>query len=396
MGKLKSIDFILFVAAVSSFIVLNSSCTFEAKGIPVKDYTPSISVEDLHAKEEMEKEIRALSRVTENSVFTEKRGIPEYIIGPGDVLTINFWEGTTVTPYIASVRPDGRISYSFVDNILVSGHTAFEVVELLTEALKKYIKEPRLEVYVKEYKSKSALLFGQINVLQQGISGPGKYPLTGKTSILDLIVSAGGPITGRSSGVYGTVSTAMITGGQIPEAANADLRNVELVRRGKKYTVNLYNAMFRGDMSHNVILDDGDIITVPELPTFGERVFVFGEVAFQGIYRLKDAHDLLASLSLAGGVTRTAIKQDIKIIREYKERQRKPLILSADLDQILKQGDLAQNITLQNGDVVYVPRRVIGDINEFILNTTPLLEYLLYPGTFRNMYSNEKYMRFTY
>lgn len=337
MGKLKSIDFILFVAAVSSFIVLNSSCTFEAKGIPVKDYTPSISVEDLHAKEEMEKEIRALSRVTENSVFTEKRGIPEYIIGPGDVLTINFWEGTTVTPYIASVRPDGRISYSFVDNILVSGHTAFEVVELLTEALKKYIKEPRLEVYVKEYKSKSALLFGQINVLQQGISGPGKYPLTGKTSILDLIVSAGGPITGRSSGVYGTVSTAMITGGQIPEAANADLRNVELVRRGKKYTVNLYNAMFRGDMSHNVILDDGDIITVPELPTFGERVFVFGEVAFQGIYRLKDAHDLLASLSLAGGVTRTAIKQDIKIIREYKERQRKPLILSADLDQILKQ-----------------------------------------------------------
>lgn len=45
---------------------------------------------------------------------------------------------------------------------------------------------------------------------------------------------------------------------------------------------------------------------------------------------------------------------------------------------------------------MYVPRRVIGDINEFILNTTPLLEYLLYPGTFRNMYSNEKYMRFTY
>jgi hypothetical protein len=31
---------------------------------------------------------------------------------------------------------------------------------------------------------------------------------------------------------------------------------------------------------------------------------------------------------------------------------------------------MAQNVSLQDGDVVYVPRTAIGDINEFILNTT--------------------------
>ncbi len=49
---------------------------------------------------------------------------------------------------------------------------------------------------------------------------------------------------------------------------------------------------------------------------------------------------------------------------------------------------MAQNATLEDGDVVYVPRTVIGDINEFIVNTVPLLDYMLYPGKYRDAYFN--------
>jgi polysaccharide export outer membrane protein len=249
-------------------VMLLSSCTFEARGIPVKEFRPTKEAEaaDIKQKKEMEKDIIMMSRVTENSVFTERRDIPEYRIGPDDVLTITFWDGAKSTPYNAVVRPDGKISYSYMDDITVTGCTCHEVDEILTNALKKYIREPRIDVVVKEYKSKSALLFGQINRLETGISGPGKYPLKGKTRILDLIVIAGGPIAGE-------------------EFANADLRKVEVVRKGKSYTVNLYKAMFKGDMSQNIVIDDGDIVTVPELPTYGERVYVFGEVNTQGIYK---------------------------------------------------------------------------------------------------------------
>ncbi|MFA7465261.1 MAG: hypothetical protein WCY54_09420, partial [Syntrophales bacterium] len=134
------------------------------------------------------------------------------------------------------------------------------------------------------------------------------------------------------------------------------------------------------------IVDSGDIVTVPELPTFGERIYVFGEVRTQGIYRLKDASDLLAAVSISGGMTQIAIKTDIKIIREYVERGGKPLIISADLDELLKRGDMSQNIALKDGDVIYVPRRTIGDINEFITNTIPLLDYMFYPGRYRDYY----------
>lgn len=347
--------------------ILLSSCAFEARGIPVKEFRPTMAVKESEAKQkkEMKDEITRASQVKENNVFTERRGAPEYITGPGDILTIKLWEGSKVSAYDALVRPDGKISYSFIDNISVSGHTAGEVTEILTEALKRYIREPRLEIVIKEYKSKSVLLFGQINVLQQGTSGPGKYPLLGKTSVLDLIVSAGGAISGKDTG-------------------NADLRQVELVRRGERYSLNLYNAMFRGDVSDNVILDSGDIITVPEMPTFAERVYVFGQVRSQGILKLKDSQDLLTAIALSGGTTQVAVKTDIKIIREYEERQGNPVILSADLDQILLQGDLAQNIRLKDGDVIYVPRSVIGDINEFLANISPMLDFVYNrPSDFR-------------
>jgi len=343
------------------------------------------------ARQQQEKEITAMASVTGNSSFTERRGTPEYLLGPGDVLKITFWEGAKSTEYIADVRSDGKISYAFMDDIPVSGRTVGELYEALMEGLKKYIRAPRLEVVVKEYKSKPVLLFGQINKISPGPSGPGKYPLKGKTTLLDLIVSAGGPVTGRGSTYTGTGQTQVVVG---DEGGNADLRNVELLRKGKRYTLNLYDVMFKGDASQNVIVDAGDIITVPELPVFGERVYVLGEVNAQGIYRLKDASDLLASLSLAGGPTRLAVKSDIKIIREYMESKGAPVILSASYDDITKKGDISQNVALKNGDIVWVPRILVGDINEWIVNSLPLLDYLLKPAAYRDAYGDSQNMRF--
>ena len=365
---------------------LMQACTIESPGVSVKTYRePAVVLEAADREQrEMKDAIGQMSRVQENSVFTEKYGAPEYLVGPGDVLTIQYWlpsqgEGYKQTVYTATVRPDGKISFAYADDVRVVGKTAGEIRNVLTGLAGKYMREPRIEVLVKEYKSKSALLSGQINILQyqQNFSGPGRYPLVGKTRVLDVIVAAGGVITGK-------------------EAGNADLRRVELLRQGKRYALNLYNVMFRGDVSDNVILDNGDTITVPELPTYAERVYVFGQVNFQGILRLRDSQDLLNAIALSGGTTPVAIKTDIKIIRQYQERPGNPIILSANLDQILKQGDLSQNIPLMNGDVVYVPRTVIGDVNEFIANITPALDFLLTrPAQFRTNYMlDQNAMRF--
>lgn len=372
----------LRMIAFSTFLVLTfllgGCATPEKKGIPVKEYQAGQEVVPPEEKARQAAEIKKLSQVDRNNVFTEERGLPEYIVGPGDVIQITFWDGAKPVPYTTEVRADGKISYSFVDDLYVTGLTVQQVDDALTQAMQKYIRNPRIEIIVKEYRSKSALLFGQINKYDTGVSGvrngPGRYPLSGKMTVLDLIVMAGGPISGQTEG-------------------NADLTRVELVRKGKIYTLNLYNAMFRGDMSENMILEDRDMVTVPELPFFGERVYVLGEVNQQGIYRLKDAHDLLAAIGKAGGPTRVAVKSDVKIIREFQEREGKPLILSANYDEITKGGDIGQNIRLKNGDVVWVPRTAIGDLNEFIVNTVPLLEYMFYPGRYRDAYGYPDQMR---
>jgi protein involved in polysaccharide export with SLBB domain len=370
-GKMR-VPFVYVLVLLSFFI---QACAIEAPGVSVKTYREPAVIVDAAQREqqEMAQAIQQMSRATENSVFTEKAGAPEYIVGPGDVISINYWtpsrdEGFKQITYTTTVRPDGKISFIFADDILVSGRTAQQIDDILTGLAQKYMRDPRIEVVVKEFKSKSVLLSGQINILQQGTSGPGKYPLLGKTRVLDIIVTAGGVMTGKDVG-------------------NADLRQVELVRQGKRYTLNLYNAMFRGDVNDNVVLDHGDTITVPEMPTFAERIYVFGQVAQQGIRKLRDSQDLLNAIALSGGTTPVAVKTDIKIIREYQERNGKPLILSANLDQILLQGDLSQNIRLKDGDVIYVPRRVIGDINEFIANITPSLDFLYNrPSGFRTNY----------
>ena len=384
----KNVSLIVLLCLMTGFLAACGSVGV-VKGIPVKTY--KIPTDDLALLEKQSKknneEILNLTKTRQNAVFKEIMGLPEYIIGPGDVLTLTYWmpytshsftagqqtqgtaEGFMQTNFNVTVRPDGKISYSFGDDIPVAGHTASEVREILFTRIKDYIKKPRLEVLVKEYKSKSALLFGRINNLQNplGITGPGKYPLKEKTTILDLIITAGGPITGipqRSS-----LRTDFSYGG------NGDLRKVELVRKGKKYTLNLYSALFGGDMSNNVILDDGDMITVPEEPTFARRVYVFGQVNGPGVFSLTDASDLLTAIALTGGYTPLAVQSDIKIVREYWERKGKPLVLSVNLDDILKRGDMSQNIALQDGDLVYVPRMLIGDINEFIANVTPLMSF---------------------
>jgi protein involved in polysaccharide export with SLBB domain len=118
-------------------------------------------------------------------------------------------------------------------------------------------------------------------------------------------------------------------------------------------------------------------------------VYVLGEVNFQGVYPLKQAQDLLAAIALAGNSTRLAKDENTLIVRGY-EPGKPPLVMMADVKSLLRQADLSQNIRLKDGDLVYIPRMLIGDINDWIINMTPLLDLVLYPGRFESYYSDKR------
>lgn len=310
-------------------------------------------------------DLATLSNIKSNSVFKGSDGLAEYRIGPLDVLEIRAHSGSEVITTPITVDNRGRISYSFIDDLDVAGYTPSELDQRLTLELSQYIAQPRIDILVKDCLSKKALIMGELASIRSGaLSGAratGEIFLKGKTTLMDLIAQAGG------------------------YTVNADIKNVRFMTRGKTYYINLYDIIEKGAEDQNPVIDDGDVIDIPELPEYGERIYVLGEVKNQGIYPLKNARDLLAAISMAGSFTQIAKEENTLIVRAYESGQT-PQILMADLKSLLRKADLTQNIALEDGDLIYVPRMVIGDINEWIANTIPMLDFLLYRQPLENSY----------
>jgi polysaccharide export outer membrane protein len=107
-----------------------------------------------------------------------------YLIGPEDVLSIVFWRDQDLSAEV-SVRPDGRISLPLLNDVQASGLTPEQLRESLREAAARYVEEPTVSVVVKQVNSRKVFITGQV-------AKPGSYPLSGRTSILQLIAMAGG------------------------------------------------------------------------------------------------------------------------------------------------------------------------------------------------------------
>lgn len=360
-AKEKYLLFIKTLISICSLLmaIMIMSCgTTAVKGTPVKELvaTKPELIEMKKAKEAQKLELAKMSRVTENSVFETIDGIPQYRIGPLDILEINSRVGETSQTTTVTVNGLGKINFSFIDDLKVAGLTPTQMDALLTKELSAYIRKPRIDVMVKEYRSKRALALGEFSLLRGGTgsrTGSGQIFLKGKTTLMDFIALAHG------------------------YTVRGDIRRLKLIRKGKTYVINIYDIIAQGNENLNVIINAGDTVDIPELPKVDEKVFVMGEVKDQGVYDLKDAEDLLSAIALAGKFTDVAKEENTLIVRATEPGKR-PLVMMADCEALLERADLSQNIKLRDGDLVYVPRMVIGDINKWIRNLDPLLDWLFW------------------
>ena len=296
-----------------------------------------------------------------NDVFETINGVAEYRIGPGDLLEINFWEAGTSKKEEILVQQNGRISFGFVEDLFVKGLTVSQLDELLTKNLKQYFRKPRIDIFVKEYNSKSITLLGAITPKSVGGGGAGKYVLSGRTTLLEILTKAGGP------------------------TENANLKTVNIRRKnGKLITLDIFKAIQEGDPDKDFVLNDGDLVFIPTLDIAGNRVYVFGEVEKPGTYSFKSSKIRLAdAISEAGGPTVFAAAAETRVVRGEIT---KPEILLADLQGLIENGDQSQNISLVNGDLVYVPRSWIGNVNRLSEQLMPLWQLLKGPGSVYRTY----------
>jgi len=190
---------------------------------------------------------------------------------------------------------------------------------------------------------------------------PGRYeiPSAGEVTVLEAMEKAGLLDQDRTGGP-GTPGAA---------AGMADLGSAMLTRGEVVVPLNLA-ALLQGDTSQNLLLQAGDVLTVPKRACL--TAYALGEVRTQGRQALPVAATVVDLLNASGGVTQSALLSKATILRLVAGQ---PKSLAVDLGALLSRAEARQNITLQDGDVLFVPAK--GEQDRSLLSFLPILPYLL-------------------
>ncbi len=104
------------------------------------------------------------------------------------------------------------------------------------------------------------------------------------------------------------------------------------------------------------------------------KVYVMGEVNAQGIYSLGSEYmNIFAAISSAGGIKKKGRPKHIAVVRVVDGKVQTQTV---NFDRFVEKQDASQNVILQDGDMVYVPRSNKIDLTEDIMPLANI--YLLY------------------
>jgi polysaccharide export outer membrane protein len=254
--------------------------------------------------------------------------IKEYKIGPKDLLEIRVLELPELSNITVRVSEDGSITLPLLRNVRVEGLTKDDVERRLAGLLsEKYVNNPQVSVFIKEYQSKRVALMGAVDK-------PGMYEIIGRLNLLQLITEAGG----------------------LKENAS---KEINVLREGKNgvsanLTIDLDELFIERNSQLNIPLQPNDVVYVPADKII--NVYVFGEVKNPGVLQVKMSENitLLRAIAQAGGPTENASKSKVTIKRIDKNgKEHKTVVNLKDIINFKK-----PDIPLQEGDVIFVPESI--------------------------------------
>lgn len=258
----------------------------------------------------------------------------------GDIISI-------VLPGEASLNKDfqidnqGQIQLPEVGGVPVSGLSTQEATEIVRRKLGTAFRDlERLRVVLKEHRL----------IIQIGgyVKAPGSYNLPGDASVQAAITAAGGLSQG------------------------AQLDKFKIIRDGKEIVFDYKKYLTTGDPSLIPVLQPRDHLFIPASAVTGnvqiefdgrtlaqsgdggeERnsIKIFGEVNNPAVYSYKPAATIVDMLLRAGGVTRYATVESIKILSNGD-----PIVFN--LQSYLDTGDKKFLPNLSPGATIFVPKQV--------------------------------------
>ena len=222
---------------------------------------------------------------------------PDYVVGPGDGLSVDLWGGVSQRLYRVVDR-EGRVSLPEVGPIPVSGKSLAEVQQNLQQIMRTQFRDVSADVSLSRLRT--------IRVYEVGdVASPGAYDISSLSTPLNALFAAGGPTERGSMRILN------------------HYRGTQLIE-----TVDVYDLLLHGVKTDLQRLENGDTVQVPPI---GAQVTVEGMVRRPAIYELRDEKTLASVLELAGGLLPAAALRHIEVQRIVAHD--KQTMLSVDIPE---------------------------------------------------------------
>ena len=266
---------------------------------------------------------------------------PDYVVGPGDSLSIDLWGGIS-TKLVRMVDRQGRVNLPEAGPLEVSGRTLGEVQQAVQKAITTQYRDTSADVSVARLRTVRVYVVGEVEE-------PGAYDISSLSTPLNALVAAGG-VTGKGS-----------------------LRALKHFRgRQELERIDTYDLLLRGVTPDAKKLENGDTLMVPPI---GPQVTVTGMVRRPAVYELNDEKTLTDVLGLAGGILPAAALRHVEVQR--LEAHEKRTMLSLDLSPDSTTAPQLSTFKIQDGDEIH-----IFPIAEYNQDTIYLQGHVLRPGRY--------------
>lgn len=267
----------------------------------------------------------------------------DYRVGPLDVLEVSVFEWIARNEtHTESVRvaESGVISLPVVGLLPVTGLTIQDIQVLLEKRFTDggILRNPRVSVAVKDYRSKVVAVVGSVNE-------PGLYTLRRNVTTLLSVLSLAGGVNDQAGQVLYVVRTPADAG---PAEAAAESGKDNVI------AVDLFELLEKGDLSLNVVLENGDVVNVPKAEEFS----VLGFVRRPGRFPLNKPITVLEAVALAGGLREREASPSACVLKR-RSGQSEAII---PLDLVAISHGEGPNIYLAPNDVIEVRQTFVKKV----------------------------------
>lgn len=301
----------------------------------------------------------------------------DYLLGPGDILTINLGN-VTADEVQQQISSQGDIMLPTIGKILIEGLTVADAEMAVNDACSKYFRNYDVRIQINQVRKIEVYLVGQVHQ-------PGIYLCYSGTTLSQFmqltgrIVFSDPSIAGYGERAFYNRTNPLFTQ-VLPEGS---IRNVELKRKSGATYFDLTDVIIYGEKENDPKLQHGDVVNIHRID---ESIIVKGGVN-PGRYEIMPGDTLDDIIEIAGGSGSMNLSEVIAVesVNDLSRTARTVNLASQAYSDDDSSFELKNNMIVripQHHEYVYIIGAVLYPGRQDFVEGDTLMDYLGRAGGF--------------